>query len=62
VLRVEGFEVAVARQVKEHEDSHHLGERERAGLAAAALAARQQSPPPGGFKELTEVVYVTEQR
>ena len=61
LLGVEGFEVAVARQMKEHEDGHHLGERERAGVATAESAAGQQPPPPGGFKEQTEVVYVAEQ-
>ena len=41
VARVEGLEVAVAGGVEQHEDGHHLGERERAGLVAAARAARQ---------------------
>jgi len=62
VARVEGLEIAVAGGVEEHEDGHHLGERERRGLVALRGAARQQSPPPGGFKDRAEVVYVTEQR
>jgi hypothetical protein len=57
---VVSLEVAVARRVEHDDDGHHLREAQVSGAVTVAAAADEPSPFPQWFKELAEVVYVTE--
>ena len=62
LFSVVSLEVTVCGSMKQHDDRHHLRQTQVRGAVSLTVTRTEQSPLPEWFKELTEIVYVTENR